>query len=89
MARTPVRVYVALGLGGFRRDIAAPLSSAESFQLVGKAEDGPTALQEISRIQPDVAVVEVNLLLLNGLVLCREVSPPIRESEGPVVGGTA
>lgn len=51
-----------------------------AFKVVGSATDGATALEEIKRIKPDIAVLDVNLPKVGGMELARQIRnfrPPI------------
>jgi DNA-binding NarL/FixJ family response regulator len=51
----------------FRAGLRQVIAEDPRFQIVGEAEDGPAALATIKRLQPDVAVLDVNLPGMNGL----------------------
>lgn len=51
-----------------------------SFEVVGSATDGLTALAEIKKATPDIAILDVNVPKMNGMELARELRslrPPI------------
>jgi DNA-binding NarL/FixJ family response regulator len=51
-----------------------------SFKVVGSATDGPTALAEIKRLKPDIAILDVHLPKMSGMEVARELralKPPI------------
>lgn len=41
------------------------------FQVVGESNNGKTALEEISALRPDIAIVDINMPVYNGLELIR------------------
>lgn len=49
------------------------LSKAPSIDVVGIARDGREAVEVISRLAPDVAVVDLNMPFLNGVEVTRQV----------------
>jgi DNA-binding NarL/FixJ family response regulator len=52
----------------------------ETFDVVGSATDGLTALSEIKRVKPDIAILDVNVPKLGGMELARELRsfrPPV------------
>lgn len=51
----------------FRRGLRQVVESDARFRLVGEAGDGPSALDLISRLEPDVAVLDLGLPGLPGL----------------------
>lgn len=68
---SPIRIVLAddhpIVLAGLRNLIVAQ----GEFQLIGDAPDGMTALRLIRETQPDVAVVDISMPKLNGIVLAR------------------
>lgn len=57
-----------------RRDgLAAVLRGATQFEVVAQCPDGEAALEQIRKLRPDVAVVDLNLPRLHGIELVRRV----------------
>jgi DNA-binding NarL/FixJ family response regulator len=57
-----------------RRDgLAAVLQGASQFEVVAQCPDGETALDQIRRLRPDVAVIDLNLPRVHGIELVRRV----------------
>ena len=50
----------------FRQGVADALALEEGFRVVGQAEDGKHALELIRDLEPDIAVLDVNLPEMNG-----------------------
>ena len=57
----------------FRQGVADTLSLETDFMVVGQAAGGEEGLYLIRQMQPDVAVVDVNLPELNGQQLTRQI----------------
>src|SRR6476660_5757850 len=51
----------------FRQGLRLAIEMDARFELVGEADNGPDALEIIGRLQPAVAVLDVNLPGMNGL----------------------
>ncbi len=64
---TPIRVMLAEDDPLAQHAVAAYLGRAPDLELVGTAADGPAALDLAGSCSPDVAVVDVNLPLLDGI----------------------
>ena len=62
-----VRVVVADDHPLFREGIVRAVRDRPEFELVGEAADGRAALDEIRRLEPDVAVIDVKMPELDGL----------------------
>jgi DNA-binding NarL/FixJ family response regulator len=69
---SPVRVFLAddhpVVLSGMKALIAADAN----LELIGEAQDGPTALRRASELQPDVAVLDLSMPGLNGIDVARK-----------------
>src|SRR5580700_7985599 len=57
-------------LDGLRNLIRAE----RDFELVGEAASGLSALKIIRELRPDVAVLDISMPELNGIVLCRRLT---------------
>lgn len=64
----------------FRQGLRQAVEADPRFEVVGEADDGPKALEQILKIQPDVAVLDVNLPGLTGL----EVASALRSKKSKV-----
>jgi DNA-binding NarL/FixJ family response regulator len=58
-------------------DLSAVLSAIAkllegSFEIVGKANDGMSALQAILRLDPDVAILDISMPGMSGIEVARE-----------------
>jgi len=61
-----LRVYVADDHPVFRDGVALALKHRHEFDVVGQADDGRTALEDIRRLRPDVALLDVRMPGLDG-----------------------
>jgi DNA-binding NarL/FixJ family response regulator len=77
-AAPPVRVLLVDDNPRFLDLTAAILKTDPRFEIVGRALSGREALVEISRLQPDMILMDVALPDLNGLELTRHLKkhPP-------------
>jgi DNA-binding NarL/FixJ family response regulator len=55
----------------FRQGLRQVIENEPHLRVVGEANDGPTALQQIESLHPDVAVVDIELPRLDGLDIAR------------------
>ena len=63
----------------FREGLFRVISRDTNFQVVGEAEDGVTGETLIQQLQPDIALVDINLPRLDGLELAKRLSKtPVR-----------
>src|SRR3954467_4247375 len=70
---TRVRVYVADDHPVFRDGVVLALRRRPEFEVVGEAEDGRTALEEIRELKPDVALLDVKMPGLDGHTVLRAI----------------
>lgn len=67
----PTRLLLADDHALVRQGLVAFLES-QGFQIVGEASDGQEALRLATKTQPDVAVLDISMPLLNGVDSARE-----------------
>jgi DNA-binding NarL/FixJ family response regulator len=68
-----IRVLVADDHPVVRRGLKATIEEETSLHVVAEAADGNQALQMISDLKPDVAILDIDMPGLNGLGVAREV----------------
>jgi DNA-binding NarL/FixJ family response regulator len=56
----------------FRDGLQQALSLEDDLAVIGQSEDGEDALRSARRLQPDVVLLDINLPLLNGLQVARQ-----------------
>lgn len=62
-----IRVVIADDHGLVRRGTREILESAESIEVVAEAADGQEAIDAVTRLMPDVALLDIGMPLLNGV----------------------
>jgi len=67
-----LRVFLADGHALLRQGLTALLRQ-EGFEVVGEASDGYAAIRMCSNLQPEIAIIEIDLPLLNGIDATREI----------------
>ena len=75
-----VRVVFADDHPLFRDGLARAISSHLALELVGEATEGHTAMALIEELEPDVALLDVKMPLLDGIEVCARVTrrvPPL------------
>ena len=80
MTRT-ISVVVCDDVPGMRRLARIVLEEEGDVSVIGEAADGREAIQEISRLQPDVVVLDLSMPELDGLEaipLIHDVAPEAR-----------
>src|ERR1043166_996726 len=62
-----------------RRKMRRFLGSAPDFEVIGEAGDGAEAMEAITRTQPVVVVLDVQMPKLDGLQVAAPLPPPLPE----------
>lgn len=65
------KVYIVDDHPLMRKGMAMTLQSELEFEVVGQSETAEEALQEIPKIKPDVAVIDISLPGMNGIELIK------------------
>lgn len=69
----PIRIVLADDHVIVRQGLKS-LLEREGFQVVAEASDGQEALGHVESLQPDIAVMDISMPILNGLNAAREMS---------------
>ena len=65
------RILIVDDHQAMREGVRSLLAAHANWQIVGEAADGHTALRMAREMQPDIAVIDYSLPLMNGLALTR------------------
>ncbi len=73
MVPDTIRVALAEDNAGVRAGIRKLLSKARDIRVIGEASNGDGALQVVNDLEPDVLLLDVELPLLSGIDVAREI----------------
>ena len=76
----PIRIVLADDHVLVRQSLRA-LLEREGFQVVAEASDGQEAVRHAASFQPDIAVMDISMPILNGLNAAREMSRSIPKTK--------
>src|SRR3954454_3272195 len=76
----PIRVFLVDDHEVVRRGVADLLLAADGFEVVGEAATAHEAIDGITAVRPDVAVVDGHLPDGTGIDVCREVRSALPET---------
>ena len=76
----PIRCLIVDDNAGFRREMGGLLTE-QGLEVVGGAASAAEALQQITELRPDVALIDIDLGRDSGLTLATR----LRETPGPAV----
>lgn len=79
MNAQPIRVVLVDDHAVVRAGIRQFMESAPDIRVIGEAEDGESAKAVICSLQPDVAVLDIQMPRLNGIELTRWLRANLRE----------
>jgi len=69
----PVRVLVIEGFEPWRRSVCSMLKRHPELRLVGEAADGLAAVQEASKLKPDLILMSTGLPNLHGIEAAKRI----------------
>ncbi|HWZ78314.1 MAG TPA: response regulator transcription factor, partial [Candidatus Sulfotelmatobacter sp.] len=67
----PTRILLADDHALIRQGLKALLEK-QGFQVVAEASDGQEAVRLVQKTQPDVAIIDISMPILNGMDAARE-----------------
>jgi DNA-binding NarL/FixJ family response regulator len=77
----PVRVLVAEDFVPYRRFTCSTLARLCGLQIVGEVSDGLEAIQKAVELRPDLIVLDIGLLCLNGIETARQIRKLVPDSK--------
>lgn len=72
----PIRVVVADDQELVRTGLAMILGAQDGIEVVGEAVDGPSAVELVQRVRPDVLLVDIRMPGYDGVEVTRRVAGP-------------
>ena len=78
---TEIRIVIADDHPVFRKGLLSVIETDQRLKIVGEAQDGEVALVQIQTLRPDVAILDLEMPIKDGL----EVMQTIQEKKLPVV----
>jgi len=75
----PARILLADDLPLFRRAIATLIDEQEDLEVVGQADTGVEAVELAASLQPDIAVLDVEMPVMDGISAARRIRETLPE----------
>ena len=72
-AKTPIKVLVVDDSSLMRKVIKRILSGNSGIEIVGEAGDGQQALEQISKLKPDVITLDVHMPVMDGITALKHI----------------
>lgn len=73
MDSTPIRVFIAEDHSLVREGTRQILEQERDIVVVGEAGEGPGAVEQVARLKPDVALVDIRMPGLSGVDVTRQI----------------
>jgi DNA-binding NarL/FixJ family response regulator len=68
-----ITVFISDDHAVFREGLRLLLEATDDIEVIGEAENGPRAVGETKRLQPDVVLMDIAMPLLNGVEAARRI----------------
>jgi len=76
--KAATRILLVDDFPGVRSGLRNMLESRSGWEVIGEAGDGEQGLAQAKRHRPDIAVVDIAMPKMNGLVLTKEIRRLLR-----------
>src|SRR5690625_7346581 len=76
-----IKVYLAEDQAMLNSALTSLLQLEEQIEVIGSAMDGESALQDILRLKPDVAILDIEMPKRTGLEVAEEIQSLDRSEE--------
>ena len=64
------------------------LESQSDLQIVGRANNGEVAVEKVDVLRPDIALVDINMPVMNGLVATQKIAEKFPETKVIILSGS-
>jgi DNA-binding NarL/FixJ family response regulator len=78
---TPLRILIADDHAVVRAGLRSLLESRDTWQVCAEASDGRDAVNQATKHQPDIAILDIGMPLLNGVEAARQIRKVSSRSE--------
>src|ERR1700730_18963753 len=75
-----VRILIADDYPAIRKYVRSILEEHPGFDVCGEAADGAKAIEEATKLKPDVVVLDVSMPVLNGFEASRKIKASLPET---------
>ncbi|WOO39392.1 response regulator transcription factor [Rubellicoccus peritrichatus] len=76
----PLRTYIAEDQTLFRTLLVKLINDKEGFELIGQSPRGEEALEQCLRLKPDLAIVDIRLIGMDGIELGQQLRDQLPET---------
>jgi HlyD family secretion protein len=76
-----IRILIVDDLNIVREGIRAILESKPELKIVGTTQDGKSAIEQIAVLQPDIAIVDIEMPVMDGIVATQKICQQFPETK--------
>jgi DNA-binding NarL/FixJ family response regulator len=71
--REPLKLLIVDGLDIMRFGLNVAFSSLPNFKVLGDCADGESAVKFVTRLHPDIVIIDIDLPILDGISACMQI----------------
>ena len=68
----PINILIADDHRLFRQGLGALFSAYSNINVIGEAQDGNAAINQVRKLKPDIVLMDINMPVLNGIEATRQ-----------------
>lgn len=76
----PIEIFIAEDYEITRVGLRLTLRHIPGFNIVGEADNGKTAVEEVTRLRPNVVLMDIGLPILDGIAATKQIKTVISET---------
>lgn len=70
----PIKVLIVDDIAETRDNVRRLLSLNDDFLVVGEANDGQVALEQVEKLRPDIVLMDINMPEMDGMTACQYIA---------------
>lgn len=77
----PIRLLIVDDIAETRDNVCRLLSLVEDIIVVGEADNGRSAIEQVRKLKPDIVLMDINMPVMDGMTSCREIATHFPQSK--------
>lgn len=77
----PIRLLIVDDIAETRDNVRRLLSLDEEITVVGEADNGQSAIEQVKKLRPDIVLMDINMPVMDGMTSCREIATQFPQSK--------
>lgn len=70
----PIRLLIVDDIVETRDNVRRLLSLDEEISVIGEADNGQSAIEQVKKLKPDIVLMDINMPVMDGMTSCREIA---------------